>query len=66
MSVKSFLVGLLFGASLVGVGVFAASEPPKIVGESGRLEGIEVTGMEGKRVCHNPWYHKANQIIACE
>ena len=54
MSVKSFVFGLLLGASLVaGVGVLASGDPPKIVGDSGRLENVEVL-KDGKKLCDEP------------
>lgn len=67
MSVKSFVFGLLLGASLVaGVGVLASGDPPKIVGDSGILTGYEVVDRNGRRICVDPDYMSASKIISCE
>ena len=66
MHIRSFLVGFLLAASLsIGVGVWASGKP-RVVGDSGNLDGVEVQNVEGKTICMDPFYVKDTETISCE
>lgn len=61
---RNFIAGFLCAIVLFSV-IGATSFKPSIVGGSGKLEGVEVLGADGKKQCEDPQYFEANRIISC-
>lgn len=63
---RNLIIGLLIGIALTySVSTIAKTDDPKISGPSGIIKGVEVLGMNGKALCHDPWYYEASKTISC-
>jgi hypothetical protein len=63
-TMRNFLLGFMFGASLLGGINSAASDGPIISGESGTLEYRIV--IDDSVICDNPWMSIPEETIECD